>query len=371
MRSRSQLSDQALLDGLATRLAMECTNTAGILADLAEIDARRLYLPAGYDSMFSFCVGQFHMSEDVAYKRIKAARAARRFPAILEAVATGRLHLSAVVLLAPHLTEHTAEELLAAATHRTKAEIERLLAERFPQPDLMAWVEAIPQPALSTEQQAPGPVESQVPGSPAAREFETQQAPGPVRAPVTPPAGHDRGRVKPLAPQRFAVQFTVSQSAHDKLRYVQELLGHQVPSGDIAQVFEWALDALIPQLEKRKFAATTTPRPSRPRSQNERCIPAHVRRAVWKRDAGQCTFVSETGHRCDARKPLEFDHVLEIVRGGEASVDDLRLRCRAHNQYAAERTLGAEFMLHKRVAASAARAGTAPAASTTAPAPGS
>ena len=162
MRSRSQLSNQALLDGLATRLAHDCTNTTEILADLAETDARRLYLPSGYDSMFSFCVGQFHMSEDVAYKRIKAARAARRFPAIFEAVATGRLHLSAVVLLAPHLTEHTAKELLAAAVHRTKAEVERLLAERFPQPDVRAWVEAIPPapPIPPSGQQAPGPVES-------------------------------------------------------------------------------------------------------------------------------------------------------------------------------------------------------------------
>jgi len=159
-----------------------------------------------------------------------------------------------------------------------------------------------------------------------------------------------------LAPQRFAVQFTMSQSAHDKLRYVQELLGHQVPSGDIAQVFERALDALIPQLERRKFAATANPRPSHRSSQNERTIPAAVRRAVWKRDQGRCTFVSESGHRCEARKPLEFDHVLEVARGGEGTVDGLRLRCRAHNQYAGECTFGSEFMRHKRVAAAEARA---------------
>jgi len=76
-----------------------------------------------------------------------------------------------------------------------------------------------------------------------------------------------------------------------------------------------------------------------------------VRRAVWERDGGQCTFVSESGRRCDARKPLEFDHVRELARGGESTVENLRLRCRAHNQYTAECTFGSEFMRHKRIAA--------------------
>jgi hypothetical protein len=73
-----------------------------------------------------------------------------------------------------------------------------------------------------------------------------------------------------------------------------------------------------------------------------------VKRAVWARDSGRCTFVSETGRRCPARKCLEFDHVEEVARGGEASVAGIRLRCRAHNQYQAECTFGAGFMERKR-----------------------
>jgi len=86
-----------------------------------------------------YCVGELRLSADAAARRIQAARAARRFPAIFDAVAEGRLHLTAG-LLAPHLTEGTAEELLAAATHKTKSEIEQLLAEWFPKPDVLAWV---------------------------------------------------------------------------------------------------------------------------------------------------------------------------------------------------------------------------------------
>ena len=160
----------------------------------------------------------------------------------------------------------------------------------------------------------------------------------------------DRPKVTPLAPQRFALQITLGQSARDKLRYLQELLSNQVPSGDIAEVLERSFDALIREIEKRKFAATEKPRsPSRRRStKSKRHIPAHVKRAVLERDGGCCTFVSGSGRRCSERKFLEFDHVDEVARGGQATVAGIRLRCRAHNQFTAECTFGAGFMNEKR-----------------------
>src|SRR5439155_20067806 len=147
------------------------------------------------------------------------------------------------------------------------------------------------------------------------------------------------------------LQLTMSQSTHDKLHHAQELLSHQIPSGDVAQVFDRALDALIEKLEKRKCARARRPRPSKRSSNHPRHIPAHVRRAVWERDRGQCTFVSKAGRRCTARTLLEFDHVDEVARGGRASVAGIWLRCRAHNQTGAERTFGSEFMRRKREAA--------------------
>ncbi|MFI5370956.1 MAG: HNH endonuclease [Candidatus Eisenbacteria bacterium] len=73
-----------------------------------------------------------------------------------------------------------------------------------------------------------------------------------------------------------------------------------------------------------------------------------MRRRVWQRDQGQCTFVAENGRRCEARTRLEFDHVDPVARGGDPTSDNLRLRCRAHNQYAAERAFGEAFMRGKR-----------------------
>src|SRR5262249_27860289 len=139
---------------------------------------RRLYAPAGYPSMFAYCVGWLHLSEDAAYKRIRVARAARKFPGFMAALADGDVHLSGLTLLAQYskrLTTTTAEELLVAATHKSKREIERLLAERFPKPDVQPEVRTIP-PAAPTQQTAlEAPEQPQAVGSSAG-----ELAPGPV-----------------------------------------------------------------------------------------------------------------------------------------------------------------------------------------------
>jgi hypothetical protein len=157
-----------------------------------------------------------------------------------------------------------------------------------------------------------------------------------------------RTRLSPVARERYALQLTIAQSTHDKLRYAQALLSHQVPNGDLSQVLDRALDALICKLEKQKFSATDAPHDALRSTRGGRHIPAHAKRAVWQRDQGRCTFVSATGQRCGARKFLEFDHVTPVAQDGNATTANLRLRCRAHNQYAAERTFGAEFIRHKR-----------------------
>src|SRR5439155_26062502 len=293
-----------------------------ILAHIAEVDARRLYAPAGYPSMHAYCVGELRLSEDAASKRIQAARIARQFPALLDALADGRLHLTAVCLLAPHLTVENAESLMEAATRRRKAEIEELLARLFPKPGLPAMVSAIPAMVGSIPAMIPEHAPAHV------GDVLHQHAPGHVED-VRPDCK--------AAPESFLLNLTSGKSTRDKLRYAQDLLSHAVPSGDVAQVLDQALDALIVELEKRKLGAGTRLRPklgpaspsgrrlhtppvgersvvtsmvarSRPTTRN-RYVPARVRRAVWERDGGQCTFVGASGHRCESRRFLEFDHV--------------------------------------------------------------
>ncbi len=346
------LSDAALLRDLATLVTQDRMTTAALLAHIAEVDARRLYAPAGYPSMHAYCVDELRLSEDCALKRIQAARAARRFPALFTALAEGRLHLAGVCLLAPHLTEENSDELLESAAHRRKSEIEELLARRFPRPEVPGMVWALP--ALWS---TAGPIPQHAPGhvgfdpSNLGDTFNDSQA----RPVLLPPQAEGAA---PL--ERFLLQLTIGTSTRDKLRYAQALLSHAVPSGDVASVLDRALDALITQLEKRKVGAGAgTRRPRRRCSPTDtRYVPAHVRRGVWERDQGQCTFVGTTGHRCQSRRFLEFDHMDPVARGGEATVGRMRLRCRAHNQCEAERVFGAGFMSRKR---SEARLAAAPA----------
>ena len=68
--SLRHLPDSALLHELRSLVSQDRATTALLIAHLGEVDARRLYAPAGYPSMFEYCVGELRFSEDIAYKRI-------------------------------------------------------------------------------------------------------------------------------------------------------------------------------------------------------------------------------------------------------------------------------------------------------------
>ena len=343
--SLSHLCDQDLLRNLVALVARDRATTAELLAHIAEVEGRRLFAPKGYPCMYDYCVNELHLPEDAAIKRIRVARVARQFPAVFAALADGRLHLTAVFLLSRHLTAENGAELLAAAEHKSKAEIQLLLAARFPQPDLPARLDAIAAPGSPPVLPAPEQVEH---GS---EVKATSRLPVPEQVASATPWP----KVAPLSAERYALQATIGQGTHDKLRYAQALLGHAVPSGDLAEVLDRALDALIAQLEKQKIGATSRARAQRA-AEDPRHIPTAVKRAVWERDGGQCGFVGEDGHRCGSSVRLEFDHVDPVARGGEATIEGIRLRCRAHNQYEAECVFGAGFMASKREAARLAAA---------------
>jgi hypothetical protein len=155
------------------------------------------------------------------------------------------------------------------------------------------------------------------------------------------------GKVTPLSPDRFKLQVTLSGEAKAKLDRARALMRHRVPSGDLGQVIEGALDVLLEKLEARKLGKVKKPRAAR-KSGSRRHVPAAVRREVVARDGERCTFVSEDGRRCDQTGFLELDHVVPVALGGEATVEGVRVLCRSHNQYEAERLLGRERIARAR-----------------------
>src|SRR5262249_33944661 len=205
--SLSHLSDDSLLRGLATLVAQDRITTADMLAHIAEVDERRLYAPAGYPSMYAYCVGELRLSEDAAARRIQVARIARRFPSVFEAIARGRPSVTAVGLLAPHLVEHTASELLTAAEHKSKVEIERMLAERFPKSDLLSWVAAMP--ASEPASAGPAPAPARVDDS------QVVATSGSARTQFVPERVECRARVTPLSARSYALQATIDPETQD------------------------------------------------------------------------------------------------------------------------------------------------------------
>src|SRR5580765_683489 len=104
--------------------------TAELIAHLGEIEHRAVFADDGYGSMKAWCQGALGLSEDAAGRRLQAAHAARKFPVLFEAMADGRLHLTAVNLLASHITPENIDELMVAAARKTNEEVRILLARR-------------------------------------------------------------------------------------------------------------------------------------------------------------------------------------------------------------------------------------------------
>jgi len=347
----SQLTDDALLAEVKRLARCERETIATLVAHLAVVEARDLHRAEGYSSMFTYCTDVLGFSEDATCMRLQAARATRLHPEILADLASGALHLSALRFLVPHLTPTNKQELLAVSSHKSKREIEKLMRSRFPLPDVPAIVRKLPSTVRALAEPASCPSDCTA----VASRPEESQAAGAVAEVASRPSGLASPAaealvlvepaprpsvIAPLAAERYKVQFTASAALHDKLRRAQDLLRHRVPSGDVTQVFERALDALIERLEKERFAATDRPRAGRGVATGSRAIPAEVKRAVWERDGGRCGFVANNQHRCRETGFLEFHHIVAFARGGEATVANIALRCRAHNQYEAKLEFG-------------------------------
>ena len=329
-KSFSTLSDDELLRRLSELLQKSRRVESELVAHIGEVDARRLYAREAAPSMFAYCTEVLNLSEHEAYLRIAVARASRKHPMLLEMLAEGRLPLSVIARLAPHLTEANRETVLAQAEGKTKRQIEELVAELAPKPDVPATMRKLPERRDETSQLVPEPVT-----------FLHTPAPARSMAPARRPV------VEPLAPARYKVQFTASAELHDKLNRLQALMRSSVPDGDLATIIEEAVTEKLERLEARRFAKTKAPRKGLEQtntSPTSRYIPAPVKRAVRERDCDQCAFVDARGRRCKAREGLELHHKQPYGRGGDHNPDNLQIMCRVHNGYLAEQDYGKEVM---------------------------
>jgi len=329
IKSAAFLSDHELLEEVARAAASARHATSELLTLIGEIDVRRLYLGQACSSTFQFCTQVLRLSEHSSYHRIEAARAARQFPRILELLTEGVVTLTTVAMLRPHLTTENHEALLAGATHKSKKEVAHQIACLAPRPAVAPLVRKLP---------------AAVPRSVAATPVVTAVIPLMTERPAgREPAVSSRPAIAPLASDRYLLRVTLSSEAHEKLRRAQDLLRHVIPSGDVGAVVDRALTLLVADLEKKKFGAgrrvVVPSAPSSALRNPSRYIPAAVRRIVWARDGGRCSFEGPHG-RCTAMGRLEFHHVVPFADGGASDATNLALRCRAHNHFEGELRFG-------------------------------
>ena len=386
-RPLASVSDDVLLRRLAEILGQSRRVEAELVAHIAEVDERRLWAREAFPSLFAYCTEALHLSEGEAYLRIAAARALHEHPVLLGMLSDGRLHLSGIALLVPHLTTENRQTLLQRATHRSKRQIEELIASVAPRADAPSLMRRLPVRAAPTTLEAPAATPSvAVPSAPG-----TEPTPSGMGSPVTPSPAHLLSLspdapsvsgapsphppppppvVQPLAPGRYKVQFTASAGLHEKLGRLRALMRSQVPDGDLAAVIEAAVTEKLERLEARRFAATARPHKdlsTTDTSPSSRRLPAAVRRAVRQRDGGRCRYVDASGRRCGERHHLQYHHIHPFGLGGDHRPDNIRLMCAQHNAYQAEHDYGREAMTRFR---RSRRAATPGASGTPARAPG-
>lgn len=327
------LSNDELLARLQGLVVRGHVALARLLAYLGEVEERRLDLAAAYSSLWAFCVHRLGMSDDEACRRIGASRLVRKFPVALAMIERGELHVSALLLLRDHLTWGNHDELLRAACGRTTSQVKQLIATRFPLPDVPSLIRPLPSTGAEATPldptQQPATVSSSPPGEP-------------------PGIAPKLSRIEPLSAERYKVQFTAGAALRAKLERAVNLMRHKNPSGDLAVVVDRALDLLLDALEKQRLAKTKRPAKSPGPGRRGGNIPRAVRREIFERDGEMCTFVDEQGRRCEERAFLELDHVTPRALGGTNDAANLRVRCRAHNGFAAELVFGRAHIEKKK-----------------------
>jgi hypothetical protein len=293
--------------------------------------------------MFVYCTRILHLAEGEAFRRIRVARASRRHPVLLEMLGDGRLHVSGIAVLVPFLTAENRERVLSVAVHKTKREIEKLVAELHPRPDVPAVMRKLPErPAarMPAEPSVAVPLEL-VPGTvpDSTPPFIPGATPRPIAAAVPV--------VEPLSPSRYRIHFTAGEELHDDLERLRALLRSEIPDGNLAAIVGKAVRELRKRLDSRRFAQTSSPRKTLATTNtapSSRDVPAAVRRTVYKRDGGQCRFVDAQERRCPERHRLEYHHRYPFGLGGDHEVANICLMCHPHNRLLAEIDYGSEVI---------------------------
>src|SRR5450432_747802 len=275
MRDRYRLGgvgNEELVAALSMLVRRENDALSDLLAHLAELDERRLYLDLGFTSLFAYCTEALGFCKSSAGRRIAVARMCRKYPEAFGCVARSELQLSVLSLLGPHLNAENAAELFEACSRKSCEQVELLLVARFPKADVRDAIRRLPTRAQARTPDggcALGTATSETPIGASERPqmpAETGQT-GPVVMPLsTGPmrrANPARQKLEPLSADRFGVRFTADAEFRELVEEVRALASHREPGGDLLSLMKRGLQAYRRELQKERFGLGRKPRRDR------------------------------------------------------------------------------------------------------------
>lgn len=277
------LPDEKLLSLTSALVSEERETTASILHYLAEIDRRELYSKCACSSLFEYCVKVLGYSESAAQKRIVSARLLEKLPDLAKKIESGALTLTVVshahrFFRRENTPPNKMMEILRKLERQTGRNAERILA------------------SLSTVKEPP------------------------------------KEKIRPLDENLFELRIPLTETLYQDLHRLKDLW----KLNTVTEVLEKMAAACLAKADPLRKAQRSVSIPGSVKNtqsikSNSRHIPAHIRHQVWLRDEGKCTY-SDGTHTCGSTYAVEIDHIIPFAKGGQHTLENLRLRCRTHNQ---------------------------------------
>jgi hypothetical protein len=323
---------------LASLLRTEREAMADFLLALAEFHAKLLWRDLGHTSLFYYLRRELGLSAGAAQHRKTAVELIQEHPEVEAALRQGRLCLSSVCELARVVTKENVGEVLPRFFGLSRREAEVVAASIRPAAVIpeREVVTAVRTPVLAPELEVALQTAVVEPTGDALH-------PGEVPLVLTPtPAARPPDSEEPLSADLSRFHLTVSREFMETLAKTRDALSHSHPGASTEEILTACMQLMLDRKAREKGLVEKplkTPRPSRPGH-----IPAHVRREVMRRSGGRCEFVLENGERCNSTWQVEVDHIEPRALGGPATVANTRACCKAHNQLAARRVFGDDWM---------------------------
>ncbi|MGE3757085.1 MAG: HNH endonuclease [Pseudobdellovibrionaceae bacterium] len=322
MTELKKLTNSELVESTFKAIKEERRITVEVLHHFRELEHRKIFLEKGYPSLFAYIVKELGYSDSAAYRRIEAMRALKELPDIESKIEFGSVNLTTLAKVQTYFKAEKKDgnvispsrktELIESLENKSTREVEKVLLELRPQA-----------------------VQEEI--------------------------------VRAITSEHTELKVVLNKELKGDLDQIKNLLSHKYPNMNytdlIGVLAKNALQRLAPNLKKKRAdpenRKTESQRNSKAESkvtsqsdnqreatsspkvnpQNEtyakrsRYIPTAIKREVWVRDQGECTFKNhKTGQACGSKKFLDYDHIKPFSFGGESTAENLRLLCRGHNQ---------------------------------------